>query len=191
MAKKSPIRRKEGKDDRELFDDKSYEGTLFSATFDYNELCLMRAAEHLAPRLKNVLTIANMGLLILLILLALMLGNDAWLLLIVIFLITAVLLYVTQNWSKVQANYARRTSLDPACLGGRMRVTVCEDAVHVQDETGREAIFALSDLRTVYSNSDFLLAGFSGRRYAYIPRSAMSENRFRDVVRFLTEKNGK
>lgn len=191
MAKKSPARRKEAAGERAAFDDSKYEGIHTSTTFDYNELSLIRASECLAPQLENVLTIASFASLILLVLLALALGNDAWLPLIALFLVAVALLYVTRNWAKLQVRYARTTTLDPACMGGRMHVVVCEDAVHVEDETGKTGTYPLSDLRVVYENSDFILAGFTGKRYVYVPRSSLSEGRFHDLARFLTQKKGK
>ena len=62
----------------------------FSATFEYNELSLNRAAEQVAPRLKGILTVADFGSLVVLILLAMAL-RDQTLLLVIVFLIPAIL----------------------------------------------------------------------------------------------------
>ena len=126
MAKKStrPVARRKDAD-RVTFDDKKYGHTLFSATFEYNELTLARSAELLGLGLKNV----------------------------------------------------------------RRHVAVTDDAVHVENEDGELGCYSLSELRVVHSTSEFLVADFGEKRYVYVPRSALSENRYRDLVRFLNEKS--
>lgn len=190
MSKKSPARHREGAPAPSWFDDARYEGVRFSATFEYNELSLNRAAEQIAPRLKGILTVADFGSLVVLILLAMAL-RDQTLLLVIVFLIPATLLYVTNNLSSLQVRYARGTNLDPVTMGSRVHVTVCENSLHLCNDEGGQQDFDLSDLRFVHDTSDFLVAGFARRRYVFVPRSALSENRFHDLVRFLGEKAGR
>ena len=59
------------------------------------------------------------------------------------------------------------------------------DAVYVADESGAEERYDLSDLRSVSADDDGLLAGFGGRRYAYVPSTAMSASRFQELSREL------
>ena len=190
MSKKSPARHRESAPAPSWFDDARYEDVRFSATFEYNELSLNRAAEQIAPRLKGILTVADFGSLIVLILLAMAL-RDQTLLLVIVFLIPATLLYVTNNLSSLQVRYARGTNLDPVTMGSRVHVTVCENSLHLCNDEGGQQDFDLSDLRFVHDTSDFLVAGFARRRYVFVPRSALSENRFHDLVRFLDEKAGR
>ena len=138
MSKKSPARHRESAPAPSWFDDARYEDVRFSATFEYNELSLNRAAEQIAPRLKGILTVADFGSLIVLILLAMAL-RDQTLLLVIVFLIPATLLYVTNNLSSLQVRYARGTNLDPVTMGSRVHVTVCENSLHLcNDEGGQQ-----------------------------------------------------
>lgn len=182
MAKKSS-RRKAAAQAQSAFDDKKYEGVRFSATFEYNELTFTRAAEQLFPRGRSAATIVTFLLLVLLVLTALMLENTP--VLVVLFVLCLVAMNAATRWSDLQIWYARSTTLAPGDGAERRHVVVCEDEVHVEDESGDDAAYPLSSLRVVYATSDFLVAGFGNKRYVYVPRSALSESRFRDLVGFL------
>ncbi|MBM6676953.1 hypothetical protein H6A07_09425 [Olsenella uli] len=169
------------------FDDKKYEGVLFSATYECNELALARASETLGQRLKTGLTAASFVSLLLM-LVSLLVDNEATPFVIVLFLVSLVLVYGTTRWDRLQLAYARRTVLAPVASGEQRHVAVCEGGVHVENEAGPLLDLDYSDLRFVRQNGDCVVAGFGQRRYVYVPRSAMSENRFRDLGRFLTSK---
>lgn len=182
MAKKSAARRKE----QSAFDDEKYEGVRMSATFEYNELSLSRSAEQLAPRLKNSLLFLNVASLLALVAAAIILP-DLTALLIALFVVAVGAMYVYHNWNAMMVRYARSTTLDPASYQGSIHVAVCDDALHLADEGGTDDRYDYSDLRVVYPTGEFLVAGFGKKRYVYVPRSALSEGRFRELVRILDE----
>lgn len=184
---KSASRRRDA--GRTAFDDERYGKVLFSATFEYNELTFSRAAELLGPRLKTVFTAASFASLVLLIV-SILAGESFVVLTGALFVVALVLIFVTSSWSRLQLRYARTTSLAAPAVAERRHVAVCEDAVHVANEAGELGSYPLSDLRAVYPTGEFVVAGFGGGRYAYVPRSALSENRYRDLVRFLSERRG-
>lgn len=194
MAKKTTARRKAAKakaqaDAPVKFSDEKYPDARFSATFDYDEMSFMRAAEQLGPRAKTAMTAANFGSLIVLVLVALFAG-DQTALLIILFFVAVALIYGSRNWQGLQMRYARGTMLAPDPEAKRMHVVVCEDGVHVENEKGPVTDCDYSDLRFVHSTGESLVAVFSGRRYVFVPRSALSESRFHELVKFLREKLG-
>lgn len=192
MAKKTTARRKAAKataDAPVKFSDEKYPDVRFSATFDYDEVSFVRAAEQLGPRAKTAMTAANFGSLIVLVLVALFAG-DQTILLIILFFVAVALIYGGRNWQSLQLRYARGTMLAPDPEAKRVHVAVCENDVHVENEKGPVVDCSYSDLRFVHSTAESLVAVFSGRRYVFVPRSALSESRFRELVKFLREKVG-
>lgn len=187
MAKKFGTRHKNVVPSGPKFDDDAYEDVRFSATFDYGELSLTRAAAQLAPRSKTATTgVAFVCLAGMVAVLMISEDNLVWAL---VFMVPAlVALNAVTNWHKLQLRYARKTTLGAADGIGRHHVVVCEDAVHTQVEGGAVTSYSLSELRAVYDTEDCVVAGFGSKRYVYVPRAALSENRFRDLVRFLREK---
>lgn len=181
---KSAARRKDA--ERVAFDDEQYATVLFSATFEYNELTFSRAAELLGPRLRTVLTAASFASLILLIL-SILVGESFVVLTGVLFVIALALIFATSGWSKLQLRYARKTTLAAPPVAERRHVAVCEDVVHLANEAGELGSYLLSDLCAVYPTSEFVVAGFGSGRYVYVPRSALSENRYRELCRFLEQ----
>lgn len=194
MAKKTTARRKAAKakaqaDAPAKFNDEKYPDVRFAATFDYDEMSFVHAAEQLGPRAKTAMTAANFGSLILLVLVALLAGNQTVLLLILFFVAVA-FIYGSRNWQSLQLRYARGTMLAPDPEAGRTHVVVCNGGVHVENEKGPVMDCDYPDLRFVHSTDESLVAVFSGRRYVFVPRSALSESRFHELVKFLREKLG-
>lgn len=185
MAKKSAVRRRDASA-QSMFDDSKYEGVRVSATFELNELTLSRAAEQLAPRLKRSMTFVNLAALLLLVGAAFVLP-DVTALLIALFIVSVIATYVTYNWGKVTLRYARTTTLSPTAFQGSVHVVACDDAVHVEDAHGAHIDLDYADLRVVYPTSEFVVAGFGSKRYVYVPRTALSEGRFRELVRILED----
>lgn len=189
MSKKNSARRKNAGADAGLAG-KKYEGERVSAVFDYNELCLARASELLAPRLAGVTMVASFASLLAIVLVALV-EKDQLVLLVVLFVISFSLLQASRNIGKLKMRYARGTNLLPDGEALRRRVVVCDDAVHVEREDGSAESYNLSELRRVGETSDSILACFGNKRYVYIPRMALSEGRFREVSRILKGHLGK
>ena len=183
MAKNSPARRRDIAA-KGAFDDGAYDNVVLSATFEQNELTLNRAAEQLAPRLKSSFTFVNLASLLVLVAAAVLFG-DLTAVLIVLFLIAIALLYVSSHPNRLAVRYARGTNLSPSAYEGSVHVVVCDDAVHVEDEGGSHETFPFSELRSVRSTPDCVVAGFGRRRYVFVPRSALSEGRFRELIRVL------
>lgn len=183
MAKKSSARRRE-QSAQSLFDDSKYENVRVAATFEYNELSLSRAAEQLAPRLKSSMVFVNLASLLALVAAAILVP-DLSALLIGLFVVAVVMMYVQHNWNKLAVRYARTTTLAPSAYEGSIHVVACDDALHLEDAHGVDARFDYADLRVVYPTSEFVVAGFGKKRYVYVPRSALSEGRFRELVRIL------
>lgn len=183
MAKKTAVRRR---DESVEFDDSAYENVRVSVTYDYNELTFARAAERLAPRGRQILTIANFVSLVVLVFCAWQLREQT-VLLFCAAVVAFVVLYMWGNWNKLQLRYAKRTSLGLSGTSERRHVVVCDDAVHVQSSSGASATYSVSDLRTVSSTDEHLVAGFGSRRYVYVPRRATSEGRYRELVRFFED----
>ena len=189
MAKKStkPAARRQAAGGA-AFDDKKYGRTLFSATFDYSELTLARAAELLGNGVKNALTGCAFATLLAMIIVILV-DDSLFVLVGILFVASFALIMVTSRWSSLQVRYARTTTLAAPASAERRHVAVGEKSVHVENEAGELGCYDLSDLRAVHSTSEFLVADFGQKRYVYVPRSALSENRYRDLVRFLNEKS--
>ena len=169
------------------FDDKKYGRVLFSATFDYNELSFARASETLGHGYRKILTgVAFLALLALVV--VLLVDEKPTVLLVATFLVAFALVFAVSRWDRLQQTYARRTVLAPDADAPTRHVAVCEDGVHVEDTSGSLGDYDLSDLRSVSQNTDCVVASFGDGRYVYIPRSAMSENRFRLLGTFLKGK---
>ena len=187
MAKKKANRKKRvmAAEPAVKFDDSKYDNVRFSATYDYGELALSKAASYLAGQKAKVasliLSIASLALMIV-VLIADSNNLGPALVLLVLSMVGTVL---TTNWHTLQIRYARGTTLDT--LGGpsRRHVVVTDDAVHCVAPDGSEDVFALSDLRTVSADDDGLLAGFGNKRYAYVPAASMSASRFQELVQEL------
>ena len=145
-------------------------------------VCAQRSTGMLAVLLAFVIPF----LLILLVLVALW-AKDAIIVMIVLFVIATALSYVTSNWRKLQLRYARTTSLGSWTQVGRLHVAFCDDALHVEDKTGELATYPTSELRYVHETGDFVVAGFGRKRFVYVPRAALSENRWRELLRFLKD----
>lgn len=184
MAKKTAARRREGQSE---FSDDAFENVRASATYDYNELVLARAAERIHPRAKQYLTFVNFASLLILVFCAWNF-RDNNVLLLVLAVVAFALLYVWANWNTLQLRLARRGSLALEGPNERRHVVVCDDAVHVQSNLGSSATYPLSDLKWVSATDGCLLASFGRGRYAYVPRRCLSENRFRELVRFLEDQ---
>lgn len=185
MAKRHTARRRPAAGQGPSFDDSAYDNVLHSVTFEYGELALTRASELLAPRLRGALTTGSFVSLVVLVLAALIVGDRGYALLIALFVLSLGVMFASSNVSALRLRYARSTTLDPAAYDGTLHVVVCDDAVHVRDASGAGADYPLAELRTVSHSSEGVLAGFGSRRYAYVPRSAMSEGRFRELTRLL------
>lgn len=185
MAKKTPktaAGRKSPSQPR--FDDKKYGKALFSATFDYNELSFARASETLGHGIRNVVTAAAFVALLALVV-VLLVDEKPTVLVFVVFAVSLALVFATTRWDYLQMRYARRTTLAPTPPSEVRHVVVCEDSAHMENEAGPIGDFDLADLRTVRQNGDCVVAGFGEGRYIYVPRAALSENRFRELGRFL------
>lgn len=188
MAKKNAARHKAAAGTHPAFDDSKYDHVLYSMTFDYNELGLARASELLAPRLRGALSAASFISLAVLVLAALAFGNQGYPLLIALFLVSVGLLYASSNIARLRLRYARTTTLDPAAYDGTLHVAVEEDAVHVSDARGAGGDYPLAELRTSNSSPEGILAGFGAKRYVFVPRSSMSEGRFRELAALLAQR---
>lgn len=167
------------------FDDEKYEGLRFSATYDYGELQLSKAASYLGGQKARAASfVVSMSCLALMIIVLLADSNNmapAIVLLVLSMLGTL----ATTNWHNMQLNYARNSSLGFRGTSTRCHVVVTDDAVFVAGEAGEEERFPLSELRSVSADDDGLLAGFGGRRYVYVPAAAMSASRFQELRREL------
>lgn len=187
MARKSPASRRRA--EKNSFDDDAYENVRFSATFDYNELARDRAAAVLAPRAHRGVLFGEGAALVGIVAVALTLGVEGTTVpLVALFLVALVLIFVANRWPDLQLRHTRGGSLDPAAGGERMHVVVCDDAVHVRSDKRPVQDFDLSRLRVLHDNEDFLVAGFGGRDYVYVPRAGLSENRYRELTHFLRER---
>ena len=185
MAKKASARRKDEAAD-EGFANNKYADERIAATFDYNELCLARASELLAPRLRAGLTVATFAALLGVIFIA-SVARDQLVLLVILFFAAFALLQAMQNVSKLKLRFARSTNLSPEAASPRYRAVICGDAVHLENSEGGVEDFSLIDLRRVHESPDSILACFTDKRYVYLPRSAFSEGRFRETSRILNE----
>ena len=139
------------------------------------------------PVIRSVVTAAAFVALLALVV-VLLVDNKPTALVFVTFGASLVLVFASTRWDRLQVFYARRTTLAAAPPSEQRHVAVCEDCVHVESEAGPIGDFDLSDLRTVRQNSDCIVAGFGDGRYSYVPRPALSENRFRELGRFLKGK---
>lgn len=167
------------------FDDEKYEGLRFSATYDYGELALSKAASYLGGQKARIASfVVSMACLALMIV-VLIADSHNMAPAIVLLVLSMGGTAVSTNWHNMQLNYARNSSLGFKGTSSRRHVVVTGDAVYVADESGAEERYDLSDLRSVSADDDGLLAGFGARRYAYVPSAAMSASRFRELSREL------
>lgn len=187
MAKKKTVRktRPASSAPSHKFDDEKYEGLRFSATYDYGELALSKAASYLGGQKARIASLAvSMACLALMIIVLLADANNL-VPAIVLLVLSMAGTVVSTNWHNMQTNYARNSSLDFRGTATRRHVAVTQTAVYVADDFGAEECYDLSDLRSVSADDDGLLAGFGGRRYAYVPASSMSASRFKELARDL------
>lgn len=196
MAKKSAAakrreRARERSAEKHRFDDSKYDGVLFSATYDYNELLFSRAAETLGPRLGvAVRACAFISLAAMIILI--MIFDTATLPVVIALVASLVFVWATTNWGRLQTTYARkRTTLAVAPGGEQRHVAITANEVHVENEQGPLGDYNLSDLSVAHQNGDCTVMGFGGGRYAFVPSSALSEGRYHDLGRLLDERLAK
>lgn len=160
MAKKKTARktRPASAETAHKFDDEKYEGLRFSATYDYGELALSKAASYLGGQKARIASFAvSMACLALMIVVLIANANNlapAIVLLVLSMAGTA----VSTNWHNMQLGYARNSSLGFKGTSSRRHVVVTGDAVYVADESGAEERYDLSDLRSVSADEDGLLA---------------------------------
>lgn len=187
MAKKKANRKKRPATPAEAavkFDDSKYENVRFSATYDYGELPLSKAASYLGGQKARFASLAVSMVCLVLMIVVLMADSRNLGPALLLLVVSAVGTVAITNWHKMQLRYARSSTL--AYTGEQRRhVVVTDDAVHCVAPDGAEDVFALSDLRTLSADEDGLLAGFGNRRYAYVPASSMSASRFQELVRAL------
>ena len=186
MAKKPAARRKTAAPG--IFDEKKFKSPRIQATFDYNELSLVRASNQLWQTGKNVALGVAMVSLVCIIVYILLAGGEGNLAPAIVLLAVSVVSSATvTRWDKVQLRRARTTSLGLEGEAERRRVTVTDDAVHMETSNGAEVSYPLSSLCKVFATEDSVTADFGKNRYVYVPRTALSENRFRELVRILKE----
>lgn len=166
-------------------DDEKYEGLRFSATYDYGELALSKAASYLGGQKARIASFVVSMVCLALMIVVLLADSHNMAPAIVLLVLSMGGTAVSTNWHNMQLNYARNSSLGFKGTSSRRHVVVTGDAVYVADESGAEERYDLSDLRSVSADEDGLLAGFGGRRYAYVPSAAMSASRFQELSREL------
>lgn len=185
MAKKSATSRKSAAPS--IFDEKKFRSPRIQATFDYNELSLVRASNQLWQTGKNVMLGVAMVSLVGIISYILLGGEDNMAPAIGMLVVAVVSSAAVTRWDRVQLRYARKTTLGFEGTGERRRVTVTDDTVHMETSNGAEVSYPLSSLREVYVTEDSVTAGFGKGCYVYVPRAALSENRFRELGRIFKE----
>lgn len=172
------------------FDAKRFRSPRIQATFDYDELSLMRAANQLGQVGRNVvLAVAFVSLVC--VIATLLVDPNSYAPAIAALLVAVAASAFATRWDRVQLRLVRGTSLDVTGLGDRRRVTVTDDSVHLETTGGVDVSYPLSDLSRVYATDDSVTACFAKGRYVYVPRSALSENRFHELVRILKEAREK
>ena len=188
MAKKKTNRKKRSvaaaSEPAYKFDDEKYGDVRFSATYDYGELALSKAASYLGGQRARAVSLAVSMVCLALMLVVLIADSHNLGPALVLLLVSGAGTIAITNWHKMQLNYARKSTL--AYTGeARRHVVIAGDKVYCVAPGGDEDVFSLSDLRTVSADEDGLLAGFGGRRYVYVPAAAMSASRFQELVREL------
>lgn len=184
MAKKNAAR-KDAKNNE--FDDSSYSNIRYSTSFDYDALDFTRAASLIAPRAKSNITIASYVVLVVIV--GMLLINSKLLApAIFMVLVWTLLQGLSRNWTWIQERQARSTTLalgNPS--GERRHVVVTDDSVHTEVAGGTKVSYRIADLKHVENSELCILLSFGNKGYVYIPRSALSENRYRELGRFLQQ----
>ena len=185
MAKKSSaVKRVDVENSK--FDDSKYGHVLYSVTYEVNEYSIDQAAGFLGgQKSKNIVLGASAMSLLLLILILI---NDSTAL-VPAFVMVGVSIAASAaatNWHQIQSWFARRSNLGVRGINDNHRhVVVTDDFVAIEGPESYEATFPLSDLRRVDADDSICLAYFGNKYYAFFPRSAMSENRFHNLVVLL------
>lgn len=187
MAKKKSNRRPQVEDDSKQYDDRKYEGLRYSLTYDYDEYSYTHACSLVLEQGSNVcIGVAIVTLIILVVLLVV--DETAIVPAVVLLVICAVASALGGTWRSIQMRYANGTSLAQKGPEDRRHVVVCEDAIHVEYADGSEDHYELAKLKYVRSAVDYCIICFEDKGFVFVPRSAMSVNRFRNLVRELQER---
>lgn len=195
MAKKTKTRQGERaaarRDDRsDRYDDSAYEDLRYSITYSMDELQFSRAASLVAPSwLYNVgMGIAFVGLVA--IILLLISNPDNLVPALVCMAVSLIGTYITGNWSSVVMRMAAGSTLALTGTDNHRHVVITDTELTELGPDDRKATYPLSDLKKVHADDDACVLDFGSKRYVYAPKSAMSENRFRALVREARERTG-
>lgn len=167
------------------YDDEKYGDVRFSLTYDYGELALSKAASYLGGQKARLASLALSMVCLVLMIVVLIADSHNLGPAMVLLLVSLVGTTMTTNWHSMQVRYARKSSLGYEGSEVRRHVVVTDEAAYVVEEDGSDAKYALSELRSLSSDDDGLLAGFGNRRYVYAPAAAMSASRYQELVHFL------
>lgn len=171
--------------------DKQYGNPLYSLTYEMDELEFSRASGLTKPdSIKTVLASISAICLVLIIVLLLQDRNN---LTIAIILVAASLVCTaaSSSWADILVRYARRSTLGLVGKDNHRHIVLTEDEVIEEGPDDRVERYPLSELQFVRSTDSYALAGFGSKRFVYIPRSSMSEGRYRGAVRFLEQHTEK
>ncbi|MGI6231192.1 MAG: hypothetical protein ACOYJL_09900 [Tractidigestivibacter sp.] len=188
MSKKQSSKAKAAEEARQEKSDRKYGTPLFSLTYEMNELEFSRAATLVySDRIKDALTAVSIVSIVLMIMSIIQNPDDLFLAMIFVVL-SVVATAVSSSWPSITANRARNTSLGLVGENNRRHVVVTADKVVEEGPDDRVEEIPISDLSAFRWNDDFCVAAFSKKRFIYVPRSAMSEGRYRNLLRYFQEK---
>lgn len=190
MAKKKANAAARRRDNTEHFDDSAYEGIRYSLTYEMDELSFSRAAALLAPPwLYNAALVCSLIGLIGIILVLVADQNNV--IPAVIFFAIAILgSVVGNNWTRMVASRARKTTLGLPGEDKHRHVVITDKDLFELGPDDRKVSYPLSDLKRAAGDDEGCILDFGAKRYVYVPRAAMSENRYRSLVREARERAG-
>ncbi len=196
MAKKSSKRKNAGKSAEKQadaaaarLDGQKFGTVLYSLTYDYDERDLSHASSYLGGERLRMIPI-GFSVVSLVALIAILLWDSTMLVpAMVLVVISVIASAVTSSWDSLQIRYANSTTLgmEDLLTPERRHVVVGPEKVFVEIGEKPADEYPLDELRVIYSDSEFCVAGFQPSCYVYIPHGSMSENRYRALVKFLKE----
>ncbi len=171
-------------------DDDRHGEALYSFSYDMDDVNYLNAARLVGPsRIQQIVTVSSAVFLLVIIASVYNREQPLYPATIAGFVLFFACGAVGRNWPSLRERYVARSNLAQGSAPGR-RISVTAEAMIVEGHDGTACTYPLAELKGVAEDSDGALAKFGQRRYVYIPCKALSETRFRSLVKMLRERSG-
>lgn len=166
------------------------EKPLFQASYELNRQVVEDAGMALAgDQMRNPPTIASIVILVAIVVLAALAGNEAVVALTILVVLWIATWQLSRRWSQIMVGRLRKAGFDTALIPNderRREVLVFADRVVVLPKGGAPETYQRSEMRKPRVGSEIMVLRFPHGAYALIPRRSLSAQRYNDLVRELT-----